>query len=478
MIVNGERQIAPSLDGIRRDHVARYEWAAKYLGKPCWVVDFACGIGYGTAILSDAGHTATGFDKSIEAIQYGRKFYARPGLTLHQGDANDAHKLERDGFDAAVCFETIEHVEDPRILLRALRAAAPLLLASVPNEDVIPFGPGFAFHHRHYTKGEFANLLGECGWQVESWWGQEGSDSEVEPNVNGRTLIAVARRKENHMAQQDLEKHAREAQERMAKEVIDSHKPPHVLLAEEMATWEIPEHVAILGLGPSLEQYVDIVKRMGGKHAYCTEVWGINAVAGVLMCDRVFHMDDVRVQEVRAAALPESNIARMLEWLKVHPGPIITSRAHPDYPGLVEFPLEEVLNQFKFAYFNSTAAYAVAYAIWLGVKKISMFGCDFTYPNSHDAEKGRACVEFWLAMAAARGIQLTISTKSTLMDAIHTQADRIYGYDTLDLTLRVDDAGYCHVDKVPRDELPSAEEIEAKYDHSRHPNVMVEQSER
>jgi hypothetical protein len=51
------------------------------------------------------------------------------------------------------------------------------------------------------------------------------------------------------------------------------------------------------------------------------------------------------------------------------------------------------------AYFNSTAAYAVAYAIHMGVKKISVFGMDFTYPNAHDAEKGRACVEFWLGIA-------------------------------------------------------------------------------
>ena len=33
--------------------------------------------------------------------------------------------------------------------------------------------------------------------------------------------------------------------------------------------YPVPAHVTILGLGPSLEQYVDITKRLGGKHAYC-----------------------------------------------------------------------------------------------------------------------------------------------------------------------------------------------------------------
>ena len=51
-------------------------------------------------------------------------------------------------------------------------------------------------------------------------------------------------------------------------------------------------------------------------------------------------------------------------------------------------------------------AYAVALAIHEGATKISCFGMDFTYPDVHDAEKGRACVEFWMGVAAARGIAL------------------------------------------------------------------------
>jgi hypothetical protein len=78
----------------------------------------------------------------------------------------------------------------------------------------------------------------------------------------------------------------------------------------------------------------------------------------VFACDRVFHMDDVRIQQVRADAVPDSNIAVMLDWMKAHPGPIYTSRPHPDYPGLVRFPLQDVLNDLGTAYFNGTAAYA------------------------------------------------------------------------------------------------------------------------
>jgi hypothetical protein len=234
-----------------------------------------------------------------------------------------------------------------------------------------------------------------------------------------------------------------------------------------------PDHVVILGLGPSCEAYIDHVKRLGGRHVYADEVWAINALGGIVQCDRIFHMDDVRIQQVRAAARPESNIARMLEWMRVHPGPIYTSRAHPDYPGLVEFPLQDVINSCGVAYLNNTAAYAVAYAVHIGVKQISCFGMDYTYANAHDAEKGRACTEFHLGIAKARGIKIGLTDKTSLMDACENEQDRLYGYDTLDVHLAGGGAGRIQVTFTPRDTLPDADSIEARYDHTKHPSPLV-----
>ena len=234
-----------------------------------------------------------------------------------------------------------------------------------------------------------------------------------------------------------------------------------------------PEHVVILGLGPSLEGYIDLVKRLGSRRKLADEAWGINAVIDVIACDRGFHMDDVRIQEIRASAAPESNIAAMLPWLRAHPGPIYTSRPHADYPGLVAFPLEEVINSCGVAYFNSTAAYAVAFAVHIGVKKISLFGCDFTYPNAHQAEKGRACVEFHLGIAKARGIAIGLPPNTSLMDAIAPNEERLYGYDTVDI---MEDGGGdepLRLSFAPKATLPTAAEIEARYDHSRHPSPLV-----
>ena len=219
---------------------------------------------------------------------------------------------------------------------------------------------------------------------------------------------------------------------------------------------------------------MDVAKRMGSRHAFADEVWSINALGDVLQCDRIFHMDDVRIQEARAAARPQSNIANMVTWLRKHPGPIYTSRVHPDYPGLVAFPLEAVINSCGVAYFNNTAAYAVAYAVHIGVKKISIFGCDYTYPDAHAAEKGRACLEFHLGIAKARGIELAAPDCTSLMDSMSSEQDRIYGYDTLDLKLMSID-GAVRVEFSPRDKIATAAEIEARYDHSKHPSPLVKE---
>jgi len=430
----GERQIAPTKEGIRKDHVERYEWAAQMIPLNSRVIDFACGVGYGTNIMASLGHSVEAFDIDDEALDYAREHYRHDHATFSKQNANTPEALPL--VDCAVCFETIEHLEDPRPLLLALREAAPMLLASVPNEDVMPYeiSPGVVtrFHHRHYTKHQFAELLRECGWCATEWFGQDDDQSAVEQNVAGRTIVAVCQRDELPIAD--------DAQQE--------------------------RHIAILGLGPSLDQYLEITKRLGGRHRFCDETWAINALGDVFACDLIFHMDDIRIQEIRAAAAPASNIASLVRWIKTSPVPVVTSRKHADYPSLVEFPLEDVLNHFGHDYFNNTAAYAVAFAIHTGATKISCFGMDYTYPNAHDAEKGRACVEFWLGQAHARGIKINLPKTTTLLDAMHTRAARLYGYDTLDVQFNMQANGDVKLNMTPRDTLPTAAEIEKNYDHS------------
>ena len=102
-------------------------------------------------------------------------------------------------------------------------------------------------------------------------------------------------------------------------------------------------------------------------------------------------------------------------------------------PEIVEYPLEEVVAATTFSYFNNTVAYAVAFAIKEKVGKINFYGIDFSYKhNLHFAEAGRACVEFWCAIAMSRGIRIQVSPASPLMDSNVPDEEKLYGYHRLD----------------------------------------------
>jgi SAM-dependent methyltransferase len=438
---NGERQVAPDVSGIRRDHVARYEFALTRLKRRSQVIDLACGVGYGSHLMASAGHQVIGIDRDADAVQFARKHYGKSGAIFRLGDASTARLLQS---NAAVCFETIEHLADPLPMLRNLRKAAGTLIASVPNETVFPFR-NYKFHHRHYTRAQFQELLAVAGWRVTEWHGQAGPHSEVEPEIEGRTLVVVAKR---------------------ARPVAAKEKPA---VEARLA----PDHVVIIGLGPSASSYMDLIKTLGNRRAFADEVWAINAMADIIQCDRVFHMDDLRVQEARAAAQPDGNIAAMIQWMRKHPGPIYTSVKREGYPGLVEFPLADVIGNGGIPYFNSTAAYAIAYAIHIGVKEISFYGIDYTLPNAHSAEQGRACCEFWIGMAMARGILINVPAETSLMDGCEPTERKYYGYDHYNVLLTDKLGGGVNVELQPKEKPPTAQEIEARYNHRQHPNPLM-----
>ncbi|MEB5290786.1 hypothetical protein RXT23_28975, partial [Pseudomonas aeruginosa] len=55
---------------------------------------------------------------------------------------------------------------------------------------------------------------------------------------------------------------------------------------------------------------------------------------------------------------------------------------------------------------------------------------------------------------------------TTLMDSNLTDQQRLYGYDTRDVHMNVDGDGALRVSYTEREKLPTAEQIEAAYDHS------------
>ena len=202
--------------------------------------------------------------------------------------------------------------------------------------------------------------------------------------------------------------------------------------------------VAIVGMGKSWFDYC--VAKSHGSHF--DEVWVINAVASVIYHDRVFMMDPAsRFFDTDNAG---NQTHGMLEVLKNHKGPIYTCELDDRAPGLVEYPIHQILKDTDCYYLNNTVSYAVAFALWNKVGTIKMFGIDFSYQgNLHFAESGRACVEFWLGKCMNAGIQVEVASSSGLLDTSVPLDEKLYGYHRLEdpLVVSVDQGGSLYATK-------------------------------
>lgn len=171
----GERQVASTFGGIRPDHLGRYRHVASVLPPDCRVLDFGCGVGYGSSILASAGHSVVAIDKDKDAIAHALKYFNHPHVEYH---ASQSTKFD-ESFDVTVLFEVIEHVHNPLDVLKMLRDSTERLFISTPNELGMPFIPAkFPFHVRHYTKDELYELLAKAKFHVDEIFCQYSKHSE------------------------------------------------------------------------------------------------------------------------------------------------------------------------------------------------------------------------------------------------------------------------------------------------------------
>ena len=191
--------------------------------------------------------------------------------------------------------------------------------------------------------------------------------------------------------------------------------------------------VAIVAMGASNADFIKQSASKGSQTQVADEVWAINSMAGVIQHDRVFMMDPVARFFDTELAGPMT--FGMREWLPRHPGPIYTVALDPRAPGLKLYPITEVVAKIGVPYFNNTAAYAIAYAIANEVRKIELYGVDFSYAHDrHMAEAGRGCCEFLCGMAVRSfGIEIQVGPSSTFLDVNVPDEDRLYGYRDLPL---------------------------------------------
>ncbi|MCU0418237.1 MAG: methyltransferase domain-containing protein [Cyclobacteriaceae bacterium] len=143
------------------DHLQRYHYfGAHYAGKS--VLDIACGVGYGSAIIHQLGATRVcGVDISEEAITFAKKNYSR-SIEFVQSDYR-ALAADQPLYDLIVSFETLEHLPEPGDFLEKMsRLLKPggSLLCSTPNKQKFSAqGIHNPFHVNELTLTEFREVF-------------------------------------------------------------------------------------------------------------------------------------------------------------------------------------------------------------------------------------------------------------------------------------------------------------------------------
>ncbi len=175
MKFSGERFV-PGNSGrrVEADHVERYRFLEPYV-KDKKVLDIACGVGYGSRLIMEAGASRyIGVDISEESVQYAKQQFRSENVSFIAADICNFKSIE--SFDVVICFETIEHVSCYRSALKNLFSVLSpggVLIISSPNRLItspkalhLADKPVNKFHTQEFIPNELVNELIATGFYV------------------------------------------------------------------------------------------------------------------------------------------------------------------------------------------------------------------------------------------------------------------------------------------------------------------------
>jgi 2-polyprenyl-3-methyl-5-hydroxy-6-metoxy-1,4-benzoquinol methylase len=150
-------------------HILKYIWATKVLadlGEQTWVLDMACGAGYGTDMMAREYPQVhfLGVDYDPAAIKAARRSYQLPNLEFKLGDAlRWEETIGATKFDTMVSFDTLEHVSHREIMMENmvnhLHVHGRLLLTTPCGQDENRLRPKWAGHQIEFSSGSLYDFL-------------------------------------------------------------------------------------------------------------------------------------------------------------------------------------------------------------------------------------------------------------------------------------------------------------------------------
>jgi len=147
---------------VIKEHLLRYIHVLNFV-KDKDVLDIACGTGYGMYLMSYWANTVSGYDYKEEAINEAKKYNFRCPSCLEVRNLEDTIKYDNDKtdkFDLITCFETLEHLENPKNLLDSVKKhlrPKGWFVFSVPNKTNLK--DGNPWHKKAYNRDTISHLM-------------------------------------------------------------------------------------------------------------------------------------------------------------------------------------------------------------------------------------------------------------------------------------------------------------------------------
>ena len=164
------------------------------------------------------------------------------------------------------------------------------------------------------------------------------------------------------------------------------------------------DYITILGTGATLT-------RCPEKKIENGEYWGCNGTYKKVKIelDKLFIMKDLYLTQYNKEKT-------LIKDINEKDFPVYTLGKYPEIKNNIQYPVKEILKEFKIGYFLTNISYMLALAITKKPKCIGMFGVDMNFgTNIEYMRNEKSCIEFWLGVATGRGIEIHIPVQSTVM---------------------------------------------------------------
>lgn len=175
------------------EHRARYVWASGRVAGH--VLDVACGTGHGSKLLAANG-AVVGLDRDPAAVAMA--LTRAPQCDFRVSNVPPI-PFEDDSFDAAVSFETLEHIENDRAFVAELRRVVRpggYVLISSPNRaatspNLVP--PPNPYHVREYLLPELVGLMRDGNFPEIQVWHQGRERKWVAEHLTAAVIARIPR---------------------------------------------------------------------------------------------------------------------------------------------------------------------------------------------------------------------------------------------------------------------------------------------